>query len=86
MSTTAPEYLTTLRDGFADAMQQWVDQSTTAWDQWSQAWSPAAAVVGVDHRRHVARVAGRPLQARRAGAAGAGTGQSGLGIRAARGG
>ena len=47
MSTTAPEYLTTLRDGFADAMQQWVDQSTTAWDQWSQAWSTAVAAVGL---------------------------------------
>ena len=47
MSTTAPEYLTTLRDGFADAVQQWVDQSTTAWDQWSQAWSPAAEAAGL---------------------------------------
>jgi hypothetical protein len=47
MSTTAPEYLTTLRDGLADAMQQWMDQSTTAWDQWSQAWSPAVAAVGL---------------------------------------
>jgi hypothetical protein len=47
MSSTAPEYLTTLRDGFAEAVQQWVDQSTTAWDQWSLAWSPAAAAVGL---------------------------------------
>jgi hypothetical protein len=45
MSTTAPEYLTTIRDSWAQAMQQWVDQSTSAWDQstsawdqWSQAW------------------------------------------------
>lgn len=36
--TTAPGYLATVRDGWAQAMQQWVDQSTTAWDQWSQ-WS-----------------------------------------------
>ncbi len=47
MSTTAPEYLTTLRDGFAEAVQQWVAQSATAWDQWSQAWSPAVAAVGL---------------------------------------
>lgn len=47
MSTTAPDYLTTLRDGFTGAMQQWVDQSTTAWDQWSQAWSPMVAAVGL---------------------------------------
>lgn len=43
MSTTAPDYLSTLRDGFAGAVQQWMDQSTTAWDQWSQAWSPGVA-------------------------------------------
>ncbi|NNM47186.1 hypothetical protein [Knoellia koreensis] len=42
MSTIAPEYLTTLRDGFAEAVQQWLDQSNTAWDQWAQAWSPLA--------------------------------------------
>lgn len=47
MSTTAPEYLTSLRDGFADAVQQWVDQSTTAWDQWSQAWSPIVEAAGL---------------------------------------
>lgn len=47
MSTAAPEYLTTLRDGFTDAVQQWMDQSATAWDQWSQAWSPAVAAVGL---------------------------------------
>ncbi|NYG06660.1 hypothetical protein BJ986_001147 [Phycicoccus badiiscoriae] len=46
MSTTTPDYLTTLRDSFTGAMQQWVDQSTTAWDQWSQAWSPMVAAVG----------------------------------------
>jgi len=39
-TTTAPEYLTTLRDGLAGAVQQWVDQSTTAWDQWARAWAP----------------------------------------------
>ena len=47
MSTTAPEYLTTLRDGFAGAVQQWMDQSTAAWDQWSQAWSPVVAAAGL---------------------------------------
>ncbi|WP_200961230.1 hypothetical protein [Phycicoccus sp. Soil802] len=47
MSTTAPEYLTSLRDGFADAVQQWVDQSTTAWDQWQQAWSPVVEAAGL---------------------------------------
>ncbi len=45
MSTTAPDYLATLRDGLTGAVQQWMDQSTTAWDQWAQAWSdPAAAL------------------------------------------
>ena len=47
MSTTAPEYLSSLRDGFADAVQQWMDQSTTAWDQWSQAWAPVAEAAGL---------------------------------------
>jgi hypothetical protein len=47
MTTTAPEYLTSLRDGFADAVQQWMDQSTTAWDQWSQAWSPVVEAAGL---------------------------------------
>jgi hypothetical protein len=47
MSTTAPEYLTSLRNGFADAVQQWLDQSTTAWDQWQQAWSPVVEAVGL---------------------------------------
>lgn len=42
MSTTAPEYLTTLRDGMNEAMRQWVDQSSTAWDQWTRAWTPVA--------------------------------------------
>ncbi|WP_406829327.1 hypothetical protein ABEG17_09995 [Pedococcus sp. KACC 23699] len=41
MSSTAPEYLTTLRDGVTQAAQQWMDQSTTAWDQWARAWAPA---------------------------------------------
>lgn len=40
MSTTAPEYLASLRDGMTDAVQQWMDQSTTVWDQWSRAWTP----------------------------------------------
>lgn len=35
---TGPDYLTALRDGWAQSMQQWVDQSTSAWDQWAQ-WS-----------------------------------------------
>lgn len=47
MSTTAPEYLTSLRDGFADAVQQWMDQSTTAWDQWQRAWSPVVEAAGL---------------------------------------
>ena len=40
MSTTAPEYLATLRDGVTEAVQQWMDQSTSAWDQWARAWTP----------------------------------------------
>ena len=51
MSTSAPEYLTTLRDGFADAVQQWMDQSTSAWDQWARhgrpAWRPQGWVCRV---------------------------------------
>ena len=47
MSTTAPEYLSSLRHGFAYAVQQWMDQSTTAWDQWSQAWAPVAEAAGL---------------------------------------
>ena len=42
MTTTATEYLTTFRDSVADAVQQWVDQSATAWDQWVGAWTPVA--------------------------------------------
>ena len=42
MSTTAPEYLTTLRTGLAEALQQWADQSTSAWEQWTRAWQPVA--------------------------------------------
>ena len=42
MSTTAPEYLTTLRTGLAEAVQQWADQSTSAWEQWTRAWQPVA--------------------------------------------
>lgn len=42
MTTTAPEYLSTIRDSVAEAVQQWVDQSATAWDQWVGAWTPVA--------------------------------------------
>jgi hypothetical protein len=59
MSTTAPEYLTALRDGFADAVQQWVDQSTTAWDQWSQAWAPVADAAGLGMPRAPGDAPGR---------------------------
>jgi hypothetical protein len=57
--TSATEYLTTLRDGWSQAMQQWVDQSGSAWDQWSRwaqdwagavpqppGWGPGAAPRG----------------------------------------
>lgn len=37
-ATSADQYVTALRDGWAQAMQQWVDQSSSAWDQWSR-WS-----------------------------------------------
>lgn len=42
MTTTTPDYLSTLRTGLADAAQQWLDQMATAWDQWVQAWTPVA--------------------------------------------
>jgi hypothetical protein len=57
--TSATEYLATLRDGWSQAMQQWVDQSGSAWDQWSRwaqdwagavpqppGWGPGAAPRG----------------------------------------
>ena len=48
-AASADQYLTTLRDGWAQAMQQWVDQSSSAWDQWSR-WSVAPDQH--DHRHH----------------------------------
>ena len=62
MSTTAPEYLTSLRDGFADAVQQWVDQSRTAWDQWQQAWSPVVEAAGLGMPGAPGRASGRRPQ------------------------
>ena len=82
MSTTAPEYLSTLRDGFAGAVQQWVDQSTTAWDQWSQAWSPAAAAVGIGMPSAPGDAPGRHHKGgHRHGEKGCGCGDSGGGCR-----
>ena len=82
MSTTAPEYLTTLRDGFAEAVQQWVDQSTTAWDQWSQAWSPAAAAVGLSMPGAPAAAPGHHHKGgHHHGEKGCGCGDSGSGCR-----
>ena len=57
MSTSTPDYLTTLREGWADAMQQWLDQSTQTWEQWSQAWAAAlpgalGSPAGMPGRRH----------------------------------
>ena len=82
MSTTAPEYLTSLRDGFTDAMQQWVDQSTTAWDQGSQAWSPAVAAVGLSMPGAPAAAPGhRHKGGHQHGERGCGCGDSGGGCR-----
>ena len=82
MSTTAPEYLTTLRDGFADAVQQWMDQSATAWDQWSQAWSPAVAAVGLSMPGAPGAAPGERSGGRhRHGEKGCGCGDSGGGCR-----
>jgi hypothetical protein len=86
MSTTAPEYLTTLRDGFADAVQQWVDQSTSAWDQWSQAWSPAVAAVGLAMPGAPSAAPGHHRKGgHRHGEKGCGCGDSGEGCREHRG-
>jgi hypothetical protein len=64
MTTTAPEYLTTFRDSVADAVQQWVDQSATAWDQWVGAWTPVAeagvSAVGASIRMPGANPAASP--------------------------
>lgn len=65
--TSATGYLTTLRDGWSQAMQQWADQSGSAWDQWSRwaqdwagavpqppGWGAGTAPRGMhhDHRGH----------------------------------
>jgi len=43
MTTTAPDLITTLTTGWADAVQQWADQSQTMWEQWGMApWPPQA--------------------------------------------
>lgn len=41
MTTNAPE-LTTVGEDLTRAVQQWVDQSTTAWEDWMRAWTPVA--------------------------------------------
>lgn len=50
-AASADQYLTTLRDGWAQAMQQWADQSSSAWDQWSR-WSGAQDHRHEGHQRH----------------------------------
>ena len=35
---TAPDLLSSLKTGWNDAMQQWWDQSQTAFEPWRQAW------------------------------------------------
>lgn len=52
---SATEYLATMRDGWAQAMQQWVDQSGSAWDQWSrwaQDWAGARPPAHQRHQHH----------------------------------
>lgn len=86
MSTTAPEYLTTLRDGFAGAVQQWMDQSTTAWDQWSQAWSPVVAAAGLGMPGAPGLAPGHQRKGgHHQGEKGCGCGDSGAGCREDRG-
>lgn len=41
MTTNAPE-LTSVGEDLTRAVQQWVDQSTTAWEDWTRAWTPVA--------------------------------------------
>ena len=38
---TSPDLLTSLRTGWNDAVQQWWDQSQTAFEPWKQAWETA---------------------------------------------
>ena len=59
MTTTAPDLITTLTTGWADAVQQWADQSQTMWEQWGMApWAPptdprpAARRAGGPHSGH----------------------------------
>jgi hypothetical protein len=40
-TSTAPDLLTSLKTGWNDAMQQWWDQSQTAFEPWRQAWETA---------------------------------------------
>ncbi|WP_299444517.1 hypothetical protein [uncultured Phycicoccus sp.] len=43
MTTSAPDLITTLTTGWADAVQQWSDQSQAMWEQWGVApWAPPA--------------------------------------------
>jgi hypothetical protein len=86
MTATAPEYLTTIRDSVADAVQQWVDQSATAWDQWVGAWTPVAeagaSAVGASLRMPGANPALRPRhRGHNHGEEDCGCGDSGHGCR-----
>jgi len=40
-TSTAPDLLTSLKAGWNDAVQQWWDQSQTAFEPWKQAWETA---------------------------------------------
>lgn len=59
MSTTrtAPDLIASLKTGWNDAVQQWWDQSQTAFDPWKQAWETMAPGVseqtlGMPSRHH----------------------------------
>ncbi len=62
MTTTAPDLITTVTTGWADAVQQWADQSQAVWEQWGMApWPPAP------DPRPAGRRAGGPRAGQRAG-------------------
>src|SRR6478609_3155810 len=41
MSTTTPDLFTSLRTGWADAVQQWMDSSQTLWDDLAASFTSA---------------------------------------------
>jgi hypothetical protein len=59
-TSTAPDLLTSLKTGWNDAMQQWWDQSQSAFEPWKQAWETVTVgapgrTAGMSSHHHGAR-------------------------------